>query len=55
MRRLIVCLMIPLLLIGCGNSAEEKTNTVDTTIVGSDNPQPSPDSSKLNHSDSVRK
>jgi len=54
MRRLILCLMIPLLLMGCGNSAEEKTNTVDTTIVGSDNPHPSPDSGKLNHPDSVK-
>ena len=55
MKNICVCLIVSLVFIGCGNSTDEKTNTVDTTIIGSDNPHPAPDTTGMNNGDSLKK
>ncbi|MFI5128564.1 MAG: hypothetical protein ACHQFX_01175 [Chitinophagales bacterium] len=55
MKNICVCLIISLVFIGCSNSTDEKIKTVDTTIIGSDNPHPAPDTTGMNNGDSSRK
>ena len=55
MKKIVIGWMISFVLIACTNSTEEKNKTVDTTIVGSDNPTPSPDTTGIHKGDSLEK
>jgi hypothetical protein len=48
MKKIIVCGLISFVWMACSNSANEKSKTVDTTIIGSDNPHPAPDTTGIN-------
>lgn len=51
----LLVILISMLLINCNNSTEEKSKTVDTTIFGSDNPNPPVDTSIVNKADSSKR
>lgn len=44
MKKIIVCLALSFVLFACANSANDKgkANEVDTSVIGSDNPNPPP-------------
>ncbi len=49
MKKIILCLIISFILINCSNPASEKIKTIDTSIPGSDNPNPAPDTTSMNN------
>ena len=55
MKKIIICWLVSFALVACSDAADEKNKVVDTTIIGSDNPNPSPDSATLNKGDSLKK
>jgi hypothetical protein len=56
MKKIIVCWIISFVLIACSNSSNEKTKAIDTTIIGSDNPNPAPDTTGMgNKKDTLKK
>lgn len=44
MKKIIVCLLLSFAFIACSNPADDKgkVNEVDTSVIGSDNPNPPP-------------
>ena len=51
MKKVITCLLLSFIFISCSNSADDKkkANEVDTSIIGSDNPNPVPDTTGMNN------
>jgi hypothetical protein len=55
MKKIIAYLVVSFSLTACSNSTKEKTKAIDTTIIGSDNPHPVPDTTGMNKKDSLNK
>ena len=55
MKKILACLIVSFVVVACSNSTKEQTKTVDTSIIGSDNPQPAPDTTGVNKEDSLNK
>jgi len=55
MKKVLACLALSFVLAACSNSAEEQNKMVDTSIIGSDNPQPLPDTTGKNNADSLKR
>ena len=55
MKKILACVAVCFVVAACSNSAEEQNKTVDTSIIGSDNPQPAPDTTGVNKEDSLKK
>ena len=47
MKKIIACYLVSFVLMACSNTADEKSKTVDTMIIGSDNPNPAHDTTGL--------
>ena len=55
MKKIIICCLISFVLAACFDAADEKNKVIDTTIIGSDNPNSLPDSATMNKGDSLKK